>query len=51
MLVALREASPAGLRVALAAPTGKAAARLRESMVRPDDRLTDDEQARLAALP
>jgi len=51
LLVALREASPAGLRVALAAPTGKAAARLRESMVRPDDVLTDDERSALAALP
>ena len=51
LLVALRESAPSQLRVALAAPTGKAAARLRESMVRPDERLTDEEREWLAALP
>lgn len=51
LLVALREASASGLRIALAAPTGKAAARLRESMMRPDDVLTELERSALAALP
>jgi exodeoxyribonuclease V alpha subunit len=53
MLVALKEAAPADppLRIALAAPTGKAAARLRESMMRADDRLSDAERTALAALP
>jgi exodeoxyribonuclease V alpha subunit len=53
LLVALQEASPGPLRIALAAPTGKAAARLREAMIRPDpdDRLRASEKEALAALP
>jgi exodeoxyribonuclease V alpha subunit len=50
LLVALAEASPAPLRIALAAPTGKAAARLAESLQRPDDALTTQERGWLARL-
>ncbi len=51
LLVALEEASPGPLRIALAAPTGKAAARLRESVVGPRTGLTEVEKLALAALP
>jgi exodeoxyribonuclease V alpha subunit len=53
LLVALQESSPGPLRIALAAPTGKAAARLREAMIRPDpdDRLSTSEKEALATLP
>lgn len=43
LLVALAEASPGPLRIALAAPTGKAAARLAESVRRDDAVLSPDE--------
>lgn len=50
LLVALAQASPAPLRVALAAPTGKAAARLGESLQREDNVLTEDEGQWLSKL-
>lgn len=53
LLAALWAASPGGegLRVALAAPTGKAAARLRESMARADKHLSLAEAEALTGLP
>ncbi|HVU92080.1 MAG TPA: AAA family ATPase, partial [Jatrophihabitans sp.] len=50
LLAALLRQQPAA-RVALAAPTGKAAARLAEAVQGARDRLTAEDRARLAALP
>jgi exodeoxyribonuclease V alpha subunit len=49
LLAALLRRQPS-TRVALAAPTGKAAARLEEAVHAASDRLTDDDRARLGAL-
>lgn len=50
LLVALSACSPSPLRIALAAPTGKAAARLAESVRRADPVLTHDEVTWLSGL-
>ena len=50
LLVALREATPSELRIALAAPTGKASARLEESVHRADNVLSAADQEWLRGL-
>jgi exodeoxyribonuclease V alpha subunit len=50
LLVALREATPERLRIALAAPTGRASARLSESLVRDLSAFGPDEREFLAGL-
>jgi exodeoxyribonuclease V alpha subunit len=50
LLVALAEGVPTPLRIALAAPTGKAAARLAESLQREDEKLSQDEREWLTRL-
>jgi exodeoxyribonuclease V alpha subunit len=50
LLVALAEATSAPLRIALAAPTGKAAARLAESLRREDSSLAPEEITWLSGL-
>ncbi|MCU1602764.1 MAG: exodeoxyribonuclease alpha subunit [Frankiales bacterium] len=50
LLVALRDCSPQPLRIALAAPTGRASARLAASLLRPDPVLTATDNEFLGAL-